>query len=51
MQRVLCRYSRKNSKRIEEYVRNQLQDDIATDKISLKEYVDPFTGEPVKENK
>ena len=41
----------KNSKRIEEYVRNQLQDDITTDKISLKEYVDPFTGEPVKENK
>ncbi len=34
----------KNSKRIEEYVRNQLQDDITTDKISLKEYVDPFTG-------
>ena len=41
----------KNSKRIEEYVRNQLQDDITTDKISLKEYVDPFTGELVKENK
>jgi len=41
----------KNSKRIEEYVRNQLQDDITTDKISLKEYLDPFTGEPVKENK
>ncbi len=41
----------KNSKRIEEYVRNQLQDAITTDKISLKEYVDPFTGEPVKENK
>ncbi len=41
----------KKSKRIEEYVRNQLQDDITTDKISLKEYVDPFTGEPVKENK
>ncbi len=41
----------KNSKRIEEYVRNQLQDDITTDKISLKAYVDPFTGEPVKENK
>ena len=41
----------KNSKRIEEYVRNQLQDYITTDKISLKEYLDPFTGEPVKENK
>ncbi len=35
----------KNSKRIEEYVRNQLQEDIVEDKIALKEYVDPFTGE------
>ena len=32
----------KNSKRIEEYVRNQLQEDITTDSISSKAYVDPF---------
>lgn len=38
----------KNSKRIEEYVRNQLQEDVMEDKISLKEYVDPFTGEAEK---
>ena len=34
----------KNKKRIEEYIRNQLQDDIANDQLSLFESVDPFTG-------
>ena len=38
----------KNEKKIAEYVRNQLQEDIANDQISLKEYIDPFTGEKVK---
>ena len=33
----------KNKKRIEEYIRTQLQEDIAEDQISLKEYIDPFT--------
>ena len=37
----------KNEKRIAEYVRNQLQEDIACDQISFNEYTDPFTGEPV----
>jgi len=37
----------KNAKRIQEYIRKQLQEDKVTDEISLKEYVDPFTGEPV----
>ena len=41
----------KNAKRIEEYIHNQLQEDISTDQISLKEYIDPFTGEPVKKHK
>ena len=35
----------KNQKQIEEYVRNQLQEDIMEDQISMKEYIDPFTGE------
>ena len=35
----------KNEKKIAEYVRNQLQEDIATDQLSIKEYVDPFTGD------
>lgn len=38
----------KNAKKIEEYIRNQLQEDIAEDQISMKEYIDPFTGDKVK---
>ena len=34
----------KNKKAIEEYIRNQLTEDIANDQIILKEYIDPFTG-------
>lgn len=41
----------RNKKAIEEYIRNQIQDDIAYEQISMKEYVDPFTGEPVKKGK
>lgn len=33
---------------IREYIRNQLQEDIADDQLSLKEFVDPFTGEKAK---
>ena len=38
----------KNEKKIAEYIQNQLQEDIAEDQLSLKEFVDPFTGEPYK---
>ena len=38
----------KNEMAIKTYIRNQLEEDIANDQISLKEFVDPFTGEPVK---
>lgn len=41
----------RNEKAILEYVRNQLQEDIAADQISLKEFSDPFTGEPVSKGK
>ena len=41
----------RNKKAIEEYIRNQLQEEIASDQISLVEYVDPFTGKQVKEGK
>ena len=34
-----------NAKKIEEDIRTQLQDDIAEDQMSIKEYIDPFTGE------
>ena len=38
----------KNTKKIQEYIATQLQEDIAEDQISMKEYIDPFTGEKVK---
>ena len=42
----------KNAKKIEEYIRNQLNEDMVYDQMSMKEYIDPFTGEPViKSNK
>lgn len=40
-----------NKKAIAQYIRNQLQEDYADDQISFKEYIDPFTGKPVEENK
>nr|CAC27409.1 putative transposase [Acetivibrio thermocellus] len=33
----------RNRKAIEQYIRRQLQEDIASDQISLNEYIDPFT--------
>jgi putative transposase len=41
----------RNKKAIEQYIRNQLQEDVSSDQLSIKEYIDPFTGEPVKEGK
>jgi putative transposase len=41
----------KNAKKIEQYIRNQLQEDLTADQLSLKEYIDPFTGEPVQKGK
>lgn len=41
----------RNKKAIEQYIRKQLQEDIASDQMSLKEFIDPFTGEPVEKNK
>ena len=37
----------RNRKQIEEYIRNQLQEDIVADQLSFKEFSDPFTGAPV----
>ena len=37
----------KNAKKIEEYIRNQLNEDMVYDQMSMKEYIDPFMGEPV----
>ena len=40
-----------NKKVIQEYIKNQIQEDIAYEQMSLKEYIDPFTGEPVNKGK
>ena len=34
----------RNKKRIAEYIRHQLDEDIMADQLSFKEYIDPFTG-------
>ena len=41
----------KNEKKIAEYIRHQLEEDMIADQISLKEYTDPFTGEQAKKGK
>ena len=41
----------RNKKAIEQYIRNQLQEDVSAEQLSLKEYIDPFTGKPVEEGK
>ena len=38
----------KNTKKIKEYIQNQLKEDYTKDQISIKEYMDPFTGEKTK---
>ena len=34
----------RNKKVIAEYIRNQLEEDFASDQVSMKEYIDSFTG-------
>ena len=34
----------KNKRAIEEYIRNQLVEDEMMDQMTIKEYMDPFTG-------
>ena len=41
----------RNRRAIEQYIRNQLQGDYTDDQMSIKEYIDPFTGQPVKDGK
>ncbi|SHJ91193.1 transposase, partial [Propionispora hippei] len=40
----------RNKEAIAKYIREQLQEDIIVDQLSLKELTDPFTGEPVKKS-
>ena len=41
----------RNKKAIAEYIKNQLHEDHELEQLSIKEYIDPFTGEPTKEGK
>ena len=41
----------KNTAAIKEYIQKQLKDDLEYDQMTLVEYIDPFTGEPVKKHK
>ena len=41
----------KNENVIREYIQTQLQEDKLYDQMSMKEFIDPFTGEPVKKGK
>jgi putative transposase len=38
----------RNRKVIEQYIKKQLQEDIASDQLTLKELIDPFTGDKQK---
>ena len=41
----------RNKRAIEQYIKGQLQEDYTDDQMSIKEYVDPFTGEPTKDGR
>ena len=40
----------RNEKVIQEYIKNQTEEDCMADQMSFKEYMDPFTGEKYKKN-
>ena len=37
-----------NKKQIKEYIKHQLDEDQIVDQMSIKEYIDPFTGDKRK---
>lgn len=41
----------RNKKTIQEYIKNQLQEDILEDQMTMKEFIDPFTGEEINRRK
>ena len=38
----------RNKTAIQQYIQNQLSEDKTVDQISMKEFIDPFTGEPTE---
>lgn len=41
----------RNQKVIQEYIKNQLQKDLLEDQMTMKEFIDPFTGEELNRRK
>ena len=41
----------RNKKVIQEYIKNQLQEDLLEDQMTMKEFIDPFTGEEIKKKR
>ena len=41
----------RNKKQVAEYIKNQLEEDKQYEQLTMKEMIDPFTGEPVKNGK
>lgn len=41
----------RNRKIIQEYIKNQLREDILEDQMTMKEFIDPFTGEEIQAKK
>ena len=41
----------RNKTAIQKYIQNQLREDQVMDQISMKEFLDPFTGGPTKDRK
>ena len=39
----------RNRRAIEEYIKNQLREDESEGQLTVKEFIDPFTGKPVDE--
>ena len=51
MSGILCRYSGKEYSCNKAYIQNQIKEDLEDDQMSFVEYIDLFTGEPVRKNK
>ena len=45
---VLCGHGGENAKKIQEYIQNQLAEDKLSNQMSMEEFIDLFTGEPVE---
>lgn len=40
----------RNKKMIQAYIKNQLHEDTLYDQMTMKQFIDPFTGEEMRRN-